>query len=214
MTEKVFIFGCGGHAKVVHDVIEAQARYEVAAYVDAEPNQSEFRGLPLYDEQYFLDNFEDQNIAIAIGENSLRKKIFENLKSRGFQFPNIVHPSAILSQSVELTTGTVVMPNVVVNSSAVIGDSCMLNTSSVVEHDCQLGDFVSIAPKAVICGGCEIGEGTYIGANASIIHSKTIGPWSVVAAQAGVINDVPAHCMVAGVPAILKKKIEPGQKIL
>jgi acetyltransferase EpsM len=40
-----------------------------------------------------------------------------------------------------------------------------------------------------------------------VVHGVKIGEQSVVAAGAAVTKDVPPHCMVAGVPAVLKKQL-------
>jgi UDP-2-acetamido-3-amino-2,3-dideoxy-glucuronate N-acetyltransferase len=44
-------------------------------------------------------------------------------------------------------------------------------------------------------------HGASIGANATVVCGVTIGPWAFVAAGAVVTRDVPAHALVAGVPA-------------
>jgi acetyltransferase-like isoleucine patch superfamily enzyme len=41
--------------------------------------------------------------------------------------------------------------------------------------------------------------------NALILSNVTVGENSVVAAGSVVINDVPPNCMVAGIPAVVKK---------
>lgn len=46
-----------------------------------------------------------------------------------------------------------------------------------------------------------IGDGVWIGLNAVILKGVTIGPGAVVAAGAIVTRDVPARCLVGGVPA-------------
>lgn len=44
-------------------------------------------------------------------------------------------------------------------------------------------------------------RGASIGANATIVCGATVGAWAFVAAGAVVTKDVPAHALVAGVPA-------------
>jgi len=46
-----------------------------------------------------------------------------------------------------------------------------------------------------------IEDDVWIGSGAMILKGVTIGSGAVVAAGAVVTNDVPAHCMVAGIPA-------------
>jgi len=50
-----------------------------------------------------------------------------------------------------------------------------------------------------------IEEGAYIGAGATILSGITVGRESVIAAGAVVIHDVPAHSVVAGIPARVVK---------
>ena len=52
-----------------------------------------------------------------------------------------------------------------------------------------------------------IGKNVWVGANATILPGITIGEMSVVAAGAVVTKDVPPGVLVAGNPAVVKKKI-------
>ena len=52
-----------------------------------------------------------------------------------------------------------------------------------------------------------IGDNVWVGANAIILPGVTIGDYSVVAAGAVVTKDVPSGVLVAGNPAIIKKRL-------
>ena len=53
-----------------------------------------------------------------------------------------------------------------------------------------------------------IGKDVWVGANSTILPGVTIGDFSVVAAGSVVTKDVPCGCVVAGVPAVVKKQIK------
>lgn len=53
-----------------------------------------------------------------------------------------------------------------------------------------------------------IGDYCWIGARSTILPGVTIGECSVVAAGSVVTKDVPPHCLVAGVPAVVKRELE------
>lgn len=53
-----------------------------------------------------------------------------------------------------------------------------------------------------------IGDYCWIGARSTILPGLTIGEGSVVAAGSVVTKDVPPHCLVAGVPAVVKKEFD------
>jgi maltose O-acetyltransferase len=52
-----------------------------------------------------------------------------------------------------------------------------------------------------------VGEGCWIGARAQVLPGVTIGPGCVVAAGAVVASDCPPHTLVAGVPAVVKRRL-------
>jgi maltose O-acetyltransferase len=52
-----------------------------------------------------------------------------------------------------------------------------------------------------------VGDGSWIGARALILPGVKIGPGSVVAAGSVVADDCPPNTLIAGVPAILKRRL-------
>lgn len=53
-----------------------------------------------------------------------------------------------------------------------------------------------------------IGDGVWIGADVTILDGITIGNGAVIAAGAVVNEDIEGNCLVAGVPAKFKRKLE------
>lgn len=54
-----------------------------------------------------------------------------------------------------------------------------------------------------------VGDNCWFGANVSVLQGVTIGCGCVIAAGSVVTADVPDYCLVAGVPATVKKRIDP-----
>lgn len=59
-----------------------------------------------------------------------------------------------------------------------------------------------------------VGEDCWIGACAIVLCGTSVGDLSVVGAGSVVTQDVPAHCVAAGIPASVRKQIDigPGQE--
>ncbi|MEA5138185.1 sugar O-acetyltransferase [Arcicella rigui] len=86
-----------------------------------------------------------------------------------------------------------------------------------IEDDVMLGPRVNLTSenhpldpkdrKTVILQPILIKRNAWIGANATILSGVTIGENAIVAAGAVVRKDVPANCVVAGVPAKIVKEI-------
>lgn len=203
MKEKIFVFGAGGHAKVVVDIIERQGLYEVAFLVDDRP---EMKGAVVYGCQVIggreelIDSGVRRGI-VAIGSNSVRCSIAGWLAGEGMELVSALHPSAQLARGVTIGSGSVVMAGAVVNSDASIGYDVIINTGATVDHDCSIGDGAHIAPGATLCGTVTVGAGTFICAGATVIPNLTIGKGVVVGAGSTVIGNVPDGTTVAGTPA-------------
>ena len=111
----------------------------------------------------------------AIADPTARAKIFRMLKQEGFTLPNLIHGSAVVSDSVVLGEGNLVMAGAIVGPSAVLGDGCVVNTGAVVSHDCRLGNHVHIAPGALLAGGVSVGDLSLIGMGCTIYLGLHIG---------------------------------------
>lgn len=104
-----------------------------------------------------------------------------------------------------------------------LGDNCKVQNYALVYEPARLADGVFIGPAVVLTNdtyprainpdgtlksahdwepvGVTIERGASIGARATCVAPVTIGAWATVAAGAVVVKDVPAHALVAGVPA-------------
>ncbi len=208
--KSVFVIGCGGHAKVVSQVINSDDSYEIVAYVDEQTDTGDFLGKPLMAEGRLQKDHNDSAVFVAIGFNDERQRVAKNLTAMGqHSFPSFTHVSASLAPDTILGRGVVIMPNAALTANTTIGDFCVINTSSILEHDCVVGDFSSLAPGAIVCGECRIGENVYIGAGAMIKQGVTIGDNSVIGAGSVILQDVGANLVVVGAPgrAVKSRKI-------
>lgn len=198
----ILLIGNGGHAKVVKEIIELSDEYELKGYLtdditeyDKEENliYDNLKNIHLYKAKYLFH--------IAIGNNHIRKKLFNKIKISIEQFPVLKHPSAIISSSAKIDNGTVIMANSVINAETSIGMHNIINTGSIIEHDNLIKDYVQISPNSTLTGGVEVGEASQIGASATVLPTLKIGDDVIVGAGATVVNHVANHQIVVGTPA-------------
>ncbi|HQK93516.1 MAG TPA: acetyltransferase [Armatimonadota bacterium] len=210
-----FIYGSGGHAKVVAEVIAAEGVYEVRFLIDDCPAKvgEVVGGHTVMGGRGALRQLRDRDGIrhgiVAIGNERTRHTIALELESEGFDLLTAVHPSAQISPSARVGRGTVVMAGAVVNAGSRIGLGAVINTRCSVDHDCDIGDAAQIAPGATLCGVVRVGARTFVGAGATVIPGVTIGADVIVGAGAVVIRDVPDGVTVVGVPARVIKSPEP-----
>lgn len=194
-TNKIFVQGGGGHAKVVIDCLQAQGM-EVLTIVD-----SKFEG-PLFGitrtKNYPSALDPAIQTIIAIGDNQVRKKL--SLAST-HPFANAIHPSVILSKHASIGTGNMILHGAIIQANTSLKNHIIVNTGAQIDHDCQIEDYCHIGPGVVLCGSISVGEGTFIGAGAVVIPGVKIGSWAIIGAGATVVSDIPDHAVAVGTPA-------------
>lgn len=208
MKKKLLIIGAGGHAESVIDSILSLGNYQIEGMIDIKEklNQS-ILGVKIIGDDNDLAYFykkKMKHVVIAIGgikSNQIKRRVYDCCKKIGYQFPNIIDPSAILSNSVVLGEGNFIGKGVVINSNVQIGDLCIINTRSVVEHGCRIDDFVHLAPGCVLCGNVWVKTNSLIGAQSTIIQNITVGEDTVVGAGSLVIKELASHKIAYGSPA-------------
>lgn len=107
--------------------------------------------------------------------------------------------------------------NVNISNNVKIGNGVKVQNNVSIYEGVELEDFVFCGPSMVFTNDLTprskypkgnagykktlVKYGASIGANATIVCGHTIGEWSMIASGAVVTKDVPAHALMAGVPA-------------
>jgi predicted dehydrogenase/acetyltransferase-like isoleucine patch superfamily enzyme len=127
----------------------------------------------------------------------------------------IWHFSHILSDS-HIGAGCIIGQNVMIGPAVTVGDRCKIQNNVSLYKGVTLEEGVFCGPSCVFTNvlnpraeierkdefrSTRVGKGATIGANATIICGNDLGDYSFIAAGAIVTHDVPAHALVAGIPA-------------
>ena len=168
---KIILIGGGGHCKSVIDVIEQEARFEIAGIIDKpELLGSKILGYTVIGNDFNLDSLAKKykNAIITVGQLKsvlVRIKLYDLAIKAGFTLPSIVSPNAYISKHSKIGNGTIIMGNVIVNANTSIGDNCIINSKALIEHDCLISSHCHISTNAIINGGVKIGSKCFIGSN-------------------------------------------------
>lgn len=207
MNKKIILLGGGGHCKSVLDSLLILNEFSVIGIIDKKENVGkDIMGVRVIgcDEDLpylFQDGFKQAFVTVgSIGSPKLRIKLFNLLTEIGFEIPNIVDPSAVVSNNARMEEGIFVGKNAVVNAGAVIQKGAIINTGAIIEHDCSIGKFAHISPSSVICGDVEVSENTHIGAGCVIKQQLKIGSNSVIGMGSVVLEDIGENIIAYGNP--------------
>lgn len=202
----VIVLGAGGHAKVLIDALLLNG-CNIIGIVDRDTSEigKKILGVPVIGSDEIVLEYPATKVQLAnglgsVGSTKAREKLFNIFAEQGYQFLNIIHPSAIIARDVRLQAGIQIMAGVVVQTGSYIGVNSIINTRAAIDHDCIIGANVHIAPGVILSGGVQIDDGVHIGIGATVVQGIKIGQGSIVAAGTVVIKDVPPHVTIKGVP--------------
>lgn len=198
--DRIFIYGAGGHAKVVIDAVERAGRQEIVFILDDDPSR---RGETFFSYPVIGGREETGEVRqgiVAIGDNAARREVGMWFEERGIRLATALHPSSVLSRGVRVGEGSVLLAGTVINADSRIGKRAIINTGATVDHDCDIGEDVHLAPGTTLCGNVTVGRGAFLGAGTRVIPGIRIGERAVIGAGSTVIRDVADGARMAGSP--------------
>jgi len=204
---KIIVMGASGHGQIVADILFQMwtkgREMEIVGFLDDDPKLkgSRILGLPVLGCFADLASTPHDCLALGIGDNAVRARVYAELTQARKRFVTAIHPSAVLAPDVIVGTGAVLAAGAVANPGARIGENAILNTCASIDHHCELGAHAHIAPGAHLAGNVRVGEGAFVGIGSCAVPGLRIGAWSIVGAGAAVTQDVAEKTTVGGVPA-------------
>jgi sugar O-acyltransferase (sialic acid O-acetyltransferase NeuD family) len=204
-SRPLVLLGAGGHARVLAALARA-AGHPVLGVCDptlAADGISRWADLDVLGDDGALDRLPPERVALVLGigqlaTDNLRERLYAAWRTRGYNFPALVHPSAWIAPGVVLGDGVQVMAGVVIQPGCAIGENSIINTRAGVDHDCRIGRDVHVAPNATLCGTVTVEDGAFIGAGATVIQGLRVGARAVVGAGVTLVQDLTPKAVLIG----------------
>jgi len=202
MSTEYFLFGAGGHGKVVYETWVSQCEDQIQIWDDdVRKDKMKF----LNSDVHALINWKSlpEIGHIAIGNNIARQQISNRItNSEGKYLISIIHPDALLSKFTLVGIGSFIAAGATVGPDSTLGQGVIVNHGAVVDHDCHVGEFSHIAPNATLGGEVNVGKGCLIGSGSVLLPGVNIADGVAVGAGAVVTEDIAQeNIVVCGVPA-------------
>lgn len=201
--QDIILLGAGGHARSVVDSIESGGLYDIYGFLDrgckTEKIYCGYQILGTDDllEEYYRKGIKNAFVTVGyMGSGEVRNRLYNRLKTLGFNIPVIVDKTAVVAKDALIGEGAFIGKTAVINSAVRIGNMCIVNTGAIIEHDCVIEDFSHVSVGSVLCGNVRIGRASFVGANATIIQGKSIGSKCIIGAGAIVRKNVEDNIMI------------------
>jgi sugar O-acyltransferase (sialic acid O-acetyltransferase NeuD family) len=202
-ANKLLIIGARGHAKTIIDLVRQAGHYQLSGLIaDPAPAESDLLGVPVLGGEEVLQSLYDRGIRLMVNgvggieRNRSRYEVFVRMAERGFAFPRMVHPKAVIEPSAEIAAGAQVFGMAFIGSASHVGYGAIINTGAIVSHDCRIGEFAHITPGVVLAGSVDVGAGALVGMGVTTAIGVRIGEWARIGNGARLNGDVPPHGVV------------------
>jgi len=199
----VYIFGAGGHTKQCIDIFLDNNKRIQGIFDDNKTGYHyNYKIIDTIENAHKYVN-KDSELFIGIGDNNIRKKIYEIYNQ--YNFINCISQKSNISFSSKLGKGNYIGHNVSILSDVNIGDFNILNENCVIPHDCNIGSFNHISILSTLGGCVNIGDLNLLGLNSTILPNISIGSSNIIGAGCVLLNNITNNNKYVGNPC---RKIE------
>jgi sugar O-acyltransferase (sialic acid O-acetyltransferase NeuD family) len=216
MTKPVIIIGVGGYSANLVDImndlniVAGRELWRPIGFLDDDPTRRNgtYIGLPILGSLHDATRFNEAFFINAIGSAQsaiMKPQLIEKTGIPLDRFVTLCHPSAYVSTSAKLGSGTAITQGVVVMAQAEIGAHVKTLPLATISYGAKIGDYTTVAGGAVVAAEVSIGRSVYVGATAAIRERIIIGDNAIVGMGAIIVRNVPVGAVVVGNPGIQRQ---------
>ena len=170
-SDAILVVGAGGHGRVVAELARGCGFSGIAFADDRAPDAvGTLADLPSLVPRHAA-------VAVSIGNLPFRQRLFDELEALSVHLPPLVHPTAFVSPSAQIGSGSLVLPGAIVNANAVIGKGTIISAGAIIDHDATVGPCSHVDAGAVVA------------ARASVPHLTKVPAGSCVRPDSPIANE-------------------------
>ena len=205
------IIGAGTYGEVYLTYLQ-EAGIDVVGFLDDDPKfeGQEVRGVPVLGAVNLLSSLKETDgieaVYCPLGDNKLRVNFLSMAQELGYDTPNYIHPSVLISPNVTIGKGVYILLGATIMPYAIIKDFVMISMGVHLAHHTVLEEGVFLSTGCNFGASIHAHKFAYCGISSTIMTGlHELGEDCLIGAGAVVIRDVPDRAVMAGVPAKLLK---------
>jgi sugar O-acyltransferase (sialic acid O-acetyltransferase NeuD family) len=216
---KVIIFGTLDTAELAHYYLSTDSIYEVVAFTVNNEYLKETTFKPIGSEKvYPVVAFEELEQIYppsdyllfapmtGVKMNTLRKKIYEEGKSKGYEYISYVSSKATVCGN-KIGENCFILEDNTLQPFTEIGNNVVMWSGNHIGHHGKIEDHVFFTSHIVLSGHCHVKERAWFGVNSTIRDYTTIGEGSLIAMGSLITKDTDDGGFYMGTPAKKQEKL-------
>ena len=144
----------------------------------------------------FEDGLYDEIIVSFSGDITARKKIFEDVLALNVPIANVIHPTCLVSNFVNMGVGNILFANVRIGPFVEIGNNNVISSLCSFEHHNLLGSHNTFGPAVIFSGSCKISDSNKFGTGIYIEPKISIGHDCVISSGVVIRQNIPSSSVV------------------
>ena len=211
------IIGAGGfgreihtHLRLINEMAETP-QWNFVGFIDEDTSRTHtVEGYPILGNlAYYLAMEKKPWFFIAIADGAARERIAAQCKAAGGRAASVIYPDVTLGDNVEIGEGCYIGKRCSFMNEVKIGPFCVIQSKGIFGHDTTVGGYTSFMTDACVGGETHIGAHCYFGLRCTVINRVNITDRCTFGACACVVKDAAQPGTYVGVPAALKKPLQP-----
>lgn len=209
--DEIFILGIGRNTVTVMDLAE-DCGFKISGLLHYNHDRigETYYGnsiIGCFEELLQKDSLYGMTFALSMGNQSIKRDLYNLIIHKGGLVPTLIHPSCNVSRRAKIGNGVQIMPGSIVQGDSIIGDNTVITVNSVVAHSAKVGKHCLISGQVMIGAYTSIGDMTHIGQGSTVVSGKvnSVGDNCILGAGAVLLSDMPDNSIFVGNPAHLLK---------
>jgi len=149
--------------------------------------------------------FDEVAIGVGYAHMRFRESVFQFLCQNRIPITTFIHPTTYVDKSAHIGIGAIILVSCVVEMKACVEDNVFISSQTFISHHVLVGAHSYLGPAIKLAGGTTVGKRCFLGISTTSIDGIQIGNDVRVAAGAVITRNVPPECLIAGVPAEVKR---------
>jgi len=185
MKKKLIIYGSGNFAEYIRYAFDHDSDYDVEAFcleasyllklTDRSQNDLEILNFNTLRDTHSPSNYD---LFIAIGNDLLRERIFNEAESMGFKLANYISSKAIVWENIQVGKNVFISEDTAIQPFVEIGDNTIMIGPRIGHHS-KIGSHVLLS-LSFIGANSNIGDNSFLGLNSAIKPNTIIGKRNII----------------------------------